>query len=327
VLHDSPNFDQTAIDFWEFICVSLELWGNAYARIERNNGRVVGLMPIRPDIMAVRRRDSGAIEYNWSEDGKSYRLTDEQVLHVRGFGGDPLGGMSTLSYGRQTFGLSIAADRAASAMFRNGMRPSVQLSFPQYLKSAEQYAGLEARIAKDFAGAMNVGRPFIAEGGSRLEPISINPEDAQMLESRGFGVEDVCRFFGVPPFMVGHTEKSTSWGTGLEQQTLGFQKFTLRRRVKRIEQAVEKQLLTPDDRSNGIRVEFNFESLLRSDTASRVALYTGLANIGALTINEIRAQEGLPPVAGGDQPRMQMQMVPITEAGREPQRSLENANP
>src|SRR3546814_9906024 len=86
-------------------------------------------------------------------------------------------------------------------------------------------------------------------------------------------VEEICRFFGVPPFMVGHTEKSTSWGTGLEQQTLGFQKFTLRRRLKRIEQALEKQILTPRDRADGITIEFNLEGLLRADSSARADFY------------------------------------------------------
>jgi HK97 family phage portal protein len=90
--------------------------------------------------------------------------------------------------------------------------------------------------------------PFLLDNGLKWQSISINPDDAQMLESRAFSVEEICRFFGVPPHMVGHTEKVTSWGTGLEQQTLGFQKFTLRRRLKRIEQALEKQLLTAKDR-------------------------------------------------------------------------------
>ncbi|WP_274884608.1 phage portal protein [Sinorhizobium meliloti] len=100
-------------------------------------------------------------------------------------------------------------------------------------------------------GAKNSGRPIILEGGTKIDVLSIKPEDAQMLESRGFSVEEVCRFFGVPPFMVGHTQKVTSFGSGLEQQVLGFQKFTLRRRLKRIEQALEKQLLTPAERPPG----------------------------------------------------------------------------
>src|SRR3546814_15982587 len=96
--------------------------------------------------------------------------------------------------------------------------------------------------------------------------------------------------------MVGHTEKSTSWGTGLEQQTLGFQKFTLRRRLKRIEQAREKQILTTRDRADGITIEFNLEGLLRADSSARADLYREMASIGAMKINEVRALENLPPV-------------------------------
>lgn len=316
VLHDSPNADQTALDFWEYEVAGIELWGNAYARIDRGaSGRVVGLTPIKPDTVQVDRLQSGILRYRWSADGRSYEVMQPDMLHIRGFGGSPLGGLSTLAFGRHAFGLATAVDRAAGAMFANGMRPSVALTFEKFL-AKEQREAAEKYLVANFIGAMNTGRPFINEGGSKIEPLTINPEDAQMLESRGFSVEEVCRFFGVPPFMVGHTEKSTSWGTGLEQQTMGFQKFTLRRRLKRIEQAIEKQLLTPQDRASGVTVEFNLEGLLRGDTAARSAFYTAMLNAGVLTINEVRAKENLPPVEGGDVPRMQMQNVPITEAGR-----------
>jgi HK97 family phage portal protein len=97
----------------------------------------------------------------------------------------------------------------------------------------------------------------------------------------------------------------------LEQQVLGFQKFSLRRRLKRIEQALEKQLLTPLDRAAGLQVEFVVEGLLRGDSAARAAFYnSGLQN-GWMTINEVRNLENLPPVDGGDIPRMQIQNQPI----------------
>lgn len=314
LLHDSPNYDQTALDFWEFMAASLELWGNAYAAIERDSvGKLVALVPVRPDLMAVRRLSSGSIEYEWTDEGQHHKRLDTGVLHIRGFGGNPLGGMSTLHFGRQTFGLARAVDRAASSTFNNGLRPSGVLTFDQFL-TEEQRKIAENRLVEKFVGSVNAGRPMVLEGGTKWEQLTINPEDAQMLESRRFSVEEVCRFFGVPPHMIGHTEKSTSWGTGLEQQTLAFQKFTLRRRLKRIEQAVNKQLLTPAERSRGLYVEFNIEGLLRGDSASRSAFYqSGLTN-GWLTINEVRERENLAPVEGGDVPRMQMQNVPITEA-------------
>lgn len=314
LLAESPNFDQTALDFWEFAAASLELWGNAYARIVREGSRVVGLEPIAPDGVVVRRDRRGFLEYSWSENGEGFVETDETVLHIRGFGGSPLGGMSTLQFARHSFGLAQAVDRAASKTFKNGIRPTGGLKFAEWL-SAEQRELAETRLTEKFLGAENNGRPMILEGGVDWVPFSLNPEDAQMLESRRFSVEEVCRFFGVPPHMIGHTEKSSSWGTGLEQQTLGFQKFTLRRRLKRIEQALMKQLLTPADRARGVYIEFNLEGLLRADSAGRAGFYSTMTQIGAMTINEVRRLENLPPVQGGDVPRMQIQNVPIAGTG------------
>lgn len=321
LLHDSPNFDQTAVDFWEFISASLELRGNAYARIERGSRGVLALTPVNPGLVGVKRLKNGTLEYRWSYEGRSYVETDKTMLHIRGFGGNPLGGMSTLNVGRHTFSLARAIDKSASATFRNGMRPSGVLTFEKWL-SPEQRELAESKMAQKFQSAADTGKPMILEGGTKWEQLTLAPEDAQMLESRGFSVEEICRFFGVPPFMIGHTEKTTSWGSGLEQQTLGFQKFTLRRRLKRIEQAIEKQLLTPEDRALGITVEFNLEGLLRGDSAGRARFYQQMTQIGAMTINEVRELENLPPVDGGDVPRMQMQNKPITEIDEDAVRQL-----
>ncbi|WP_427024719.1 phage portal protein [Aureimonas ureilytica] len=320
-LHDSPNYDQTAVDFWEFMAASIELWGNAYARVERSGGRVTGLHPVMPAAMAVRRLASGSIEYRWTQDNQQFVETDQTMLHIRGFGGNPLGGLSTLRFGTNTFGLARAAQRAAGATFKNGMRPSVQINFKEWL-TPEQRAIAEEALAERYAGAMNAGKPYIGEGGAKVEAISIDPVDAQLLEIMGLSVEEICRMFNVPPHMVGHTAKSTSWGTGLEQQTIGFQRFTLRRRLKRIEQACEKQLLTPQDRAAGVTIEFNLEGLLRADSAGRARFYQQMTAIGAMTINEVRRLENLPPVDGGDVPRMQMQNVPITQIDEDAVRAL-----
>lgn len=321
LLHDSPNYDQTAVDFWEFISASLELHGNGYAKIERLEGRVVALRPIAANVMSVRRLSSGPLEYRWTMDGRSFVETEQNVLHIRGFGGDPLGGMSTLKFGRQAFGLAQAIDRVAGTTFKNGLRPSLQLIFEKWL-TPEQREIAHKELAEKYLGTVNSGRPYISEGGAKLEALSLNPEDAQMLESRSFSVEEICRFFGMPPFMVGHTGNTSNWGTGLEQQTLGFQKFTLRRRLKRIEQALEKQLLTTADRAAGVTIEFNLEGLLRADTAGRARFYQQMTQIGAMTINEVRALENMPAVEGGDVPRIQMQNMPISNVDEEAIRRL-----
>ncbi|MDX0909275.1 phage portal protein [Sinorhizobium medicae] len=317
ILHDSPNYDQTATDFWEFSSASIELWGNSYAAIERNGGgRVAALTPLRPDSVSVRRLENGNLEYRWTMDGETHVGSDRAILHIRGFGGDPLGGMSTLHFGRHAFGLARAIDRAAAGTFSNGMIAQTALTFERWLTD-EQRNLAETKLSEKYIGAKNSGRPIILEGGTKIDVLSIKPEDAQMLESRGFSVEEICRFFGVPPFMVGHTQKVTSFGSGLEQQVLGFQKFTLRRRLKRIEQALEKQLLTSAERAAGLTIEFNLEGLLRGDSTARAAFYQSALANGWMTINEVREKENLPRVEGGDVPRMQMQNVPITEAGKQ----------
>lgn len=317
VLHDSPNFDQTAVDFWEFMQGSIELHGNAYAEKAFSGNRLVSLTPIRPDLVTVRRDTDGSLVYEWTENGKRSERAQDQILHIRGFGGGPLGGASTLAVCRQTFSAAIGVDAAASAMFRNGVRPSGVLSTDKPL-TAEQRLKAEGLLQEKFVGAMKAGRPMLLDNGVKWEQLTIDPEDAQMLETRRFSVEEIARVFGVPTHMIGHTENSTSWGSGLEQQTLGFQKFTLRRRLKRIEQALEKQLLTAQDRAAGVTIEFNLEGLLRADSGARASFYREMTNIGVMTINEVRALENLPPVGGGDTPRMQMQNVPITQAGQQP---------
>jgi HK97 family phage portal protein len=312
VLYGSPNYEQTALDFWDYLCLSLELWGNAYARkVRGTGGRIVALYPVHPEAVSVTRNASGALRYRWTQDGVYYDLSDAEVFHIRGPGGDPLGGMSTLRFGREAFSSALAADRAAASMFRNGLRTSAVLTLKEWM-TPDQRALTDTRLVEKYQGAMNSGRPFIAEGGMDFKALSISPEDAQMLETRQFGIEEICRFFGVPPVMIGHSGASTAWPTSVEQQMIAFQTYTLRRRIKRIEQAVDKQLLSAEDRAAGLSLRFNLDALLRGDSASRAAFYGAMTGIGAMTINEVRAREGLPAVAGGDVPRMQMQNVPIT---------------
>lgn len=316
ILHDAPNFDQTAVDFIDFLALSVDLHGRGLARKVRDRGRLIGLEPIRADSAMVRRNKDGTIGYEWTQDGRRQTAGEADILHVRGPGGDPLGGMSVLQVARRTMGTAQAAEISAASTFERSMRPSGMISTKEAV-SASQYAELRALVEKDFVGAANAGRPFIGHGGMTFTPFSLTPEDSQLLESRSFSVEEICRFWGVPPVMIGHTSKTTSWPQGVEQQVLLFVKFTLRRRLKRIEAAMTQQLLTPAERASGLYVEFNLEGLLRGDSASRTAFYNAGLSGGWLVINEVRRWENLPPVDGGDVPRMQMQNVPITEIGQQ----------
>jgi HK97 family phage portal protein len=261
VLHDSPNADQTPTDYWEFASVSLDLGATitrgsfatraaSWSRSSRSGPTSSRLSP-----------DERSLGYRWSWEGKSFDLDEAEVFHVRGFGGGPLGGLSTLQYARESLGIAIAADRAAGGDVRQRSTPERRvLKFKDWLDADKR---AEARGHRNtFAGAMNAGSPMILEGGSEWQSISINADDAQLLESRGWSVEDICRWFLTPPILIGHSEKQTSFGTGVEPGVLGFHKFSLNPSLRRIKQAIWKQLLTPAERAAGFFAEFNVEGLL-----------------------------------------------------------------
>jgi HK97 family phage portal protein len=146
--------------------------------------------------------------------------------------------------------------------------------------------------------------------------VGINPDDAQLLQSRAFSVEEICRWFRVPPFMVGHSEKSTSWGTGIEQQMIGFLTFTLGPWLKRIEQAIQKDLMTPAERSRYF-VKFNVEGLLRADSAARAAFYSAMVNNGIYTRDECREKEDMLPMGGNAAVlTVQTALAPLDDLGK-----------
>ncbi|HEV7416440.1 MAG TPA: phage portal protein, partial [Tianweitania sediminis] len=263
----------------------------------------------------ARRLVDGSIEYEWTEDGRRTVKRGDDVLHIRGPFGDALSGTSTLSACRSVFDDALAAEEAAGSMFRNGVNPSGTLSTkPEVKLTPEQRTELEEHLAKKYQGSVRQGRPMLLDNGLTWQQLSINPVDAQMLESRKFSGEEICRIFGVPPAMVGFGDKASNWGTGKEVDVLGFQKFTLRKRLKRIEQALLKQLVPlAERRAQGIEIEFNFEGLLRGDTASRYQAYESSIRMGWQTRNEVRARENMPPIEGGDVITVQMQDVPLTD--------------
>lgn len=324
ILHDAPNADQSEVDFWEFMSASLELRGNAYAeKLRGASGQIVGLDPIPPRIVSTRRRDDGEIEYRWTWNGVSHVETSANVLHIRGFGGDPLGGVSPLSAGAEALGLTRVQNRTAATVMRNAARPSGVYQSDQPMK-AEQIKEAEELLDRKYVGASQAGRPMVLAHGLKWQQLTMSLVDLAMIEALGFSVEEICRIWGVPPHMVGHTAGNTQLGSSITEQTRGFNMFTLRRRVKRIEAALRQQLLTPEDIAKGITIEINLDGLLRGSPTERSTFYNAGLQNGWFTINEVRALENMAPVEGGDVPRMQMQNMPITMTAAP---STINANP
>lgn len=314
LLHDQPNAAMTAVEFWEAMMASLCLWGNAYARIDRNGQYIVALDLLNPERMNDPAADAnGVMVYVYNGPQGREELDESDVFHIKGFGIDGLVGLSPISYARHTLGMAMATDESAAKMFANGMQPAGFVQVDQVLKPAQREAIKESLT--EFTGSANAGRTMVLEAGMTYNALSLKPEDAQMLQTRAFSVEEICRWFRVPPFMVGHTQNSTSWGTGLEQQMIGFLTFSLRPYLARIEQAVRRCLLSPGEKAKYF-AEFNLEGLLRADSAGRAAFYSQMTQNGIYTRNECRAKENEPPMPGGDVLTVQSNLLPLEQLGK-----------
>ena len=313
LLHDAPNADMTAPEFWSAMGVCLMTWGNAYAEIDRTfGGRVVALTPLNPALVRPVRLKSGAIVYRYSDPKGQRDIPEEDVLHIKGLSADGLLGMSPITQARNSLGLAMAAEETAGKLFSNGMRTTGHYVSPTFLTPEQRKQAAEMMEA--YRGAENAGKRPVLEGGWKFEQASLNPDDAELLASRSFSVEEICRWYGVPPFMVGHTSKSTSWGSGLEQQMLAFHTLTLRPILKNAEQAIRRRLLAPGERGK-VEIDFNVEGLLRADSAGRAAFLKVMVTCGIMTPNEARAKEGLPPLPGGDSLITQSNQLPLDRLG------------
>ena len=145
---------------------------------------------------------------------------------------------------------------------------------------------------------------------------SINPQDAQLLESRYFGIEEICRAFGVPPQLIHSTDKSSSWASSAEQINQNFLTYSLGPTLKRIEQTIARKLLSPEEREEYYPI-FSVEGLLRADSAGRASFYTALLQNGVMTRNEVRALENLPSIDGADQLTVQLNLTSIDKVGKD----------
>ncbi|MFT8776270.1 MAG: phage portal protein [Gluconacetobacter liquefaciens] len=315
ILHDMPNADMTAMEFWSCMMASLLLWGNAYGQIERRgDGAIVAINPLRPDRMTVRRdQASGSLIYTYSWQQQVLVIDEADIFHVKGFSLDGIMGISPISAARHSLGTAIAAEETAGRMYANGMLSQSYIKSPDWLDDAQVVRAKE--ILKDYSGALNAGKTPLLEGGWTVESIGLNPSDLQLLQARGFNVETICRWFGVQPVMIGRMEKSTAWGSGLEQMNLWFLTYALQPWLVRIEQAIWRCLLSAVEKQT-LYAKHNVKALLRADSTARAQLNASEATNGIRTRNEIRADDDLPPLSGGDVLTVQAQMIPLVDVGK-----------
>jgi len=296
IIHDQPNPNSTAAVFWESMIAAMLLRGMGHAEKLMAGSRLVGLRFLSPSRLSITRGSGGQREYRYTEAGGIQRvIPTERIWAVPGFSIDGECGVSAIRAGANVFGAALAAEGAASATFKNGLMPTVYFKMEKVLTPDQRTLFRES--LKEISGSINAGKSPLLEGGMSADTIGINPDDAQLLESRGFSVEEVCRWFRVPPFMVGHSEKSTSWGSGIEQQMIGFLTFTLGPWLKRIEQSISKDLLTASERMR-FYPKFAVEGLLRADSAGRATFFGAMVDRGIFTRDEVRELEDRAPMGG-----------------------------
>ena len=321
LLHNEPNPEMTSFIFRETLMTHLLLWGNGYAQILRNGkGEVVALYPLLPNKMSVERDEQGHLYYRYlrndqeppTMEGNTVILLPENVLHIPGLGFDGLVGYSPISMTKNAIGLAMAAEEYGSKFFANGAAPAGVLEHPNVIKDVSK---LRDSWNSTFGGSGNAGKIAILEEGMHFSPISMSPQDSQLIETRKYQLDEIARIFRIPPHMVGDLEKSSF--NNIEQQGLEFVKYTLDPWVVRWESALSKALLSREEKRK-YEIRFNVDGLLRGDYKSRMEGYAVGINNGFMCPNDARRLENLdliPDEKGGNNYLIQGAMIRLEDAG------------
>ncbi|WP_193109110.1 phage portal protein [Klebsiella aerogenes] len=315
LLRFRPNNFMTALEFREAMTMQLCAYGNAYAHVERNSiGDVISMVPLMSANMEVRLSDNGQkIIYRYRRDTEYAEFSQKEIFHLKGFGFNGLTGLSPLAFSAKSAGVAIAMEDNQREFFANGAKSPQILMTDGKVLTKEQRGQLEENF-KEIAGGPVKKRLWILESGFTTQPIGVSPQDSEILAARKFQVAELARFYGVPPHLVGDVDKTTSWGSGIEQQNLGFLQYTLKPYLDRWEYSIERWLVKESEQGV-IHAEHNLDGLLRGDSASRASFMQIMVNTGIRTVNEVRRLDNLPPLPGGDVATRQSQNVPITDLG------------
>lgn len=319
----SPRW--TAASGWEFLCQSLLLHGDAFAVIGRGaGGAPQTLTPVHPQRVTVGAWPDGsrlvyAIEPEVIVGKNAGRIVYDQddVLHVPGFGFDGLRGLSPLRHAlRMTGASAIAMQDFAANFFANSARPDYALVTDQGF-SPEGVADLREEIDAKHKGTANSHRPMLLHGGLKFQAITLPMKDMELVAQRQFQIEEVARIYGVPPFMIGHNEKTTSWGSGVEAMAVGFVRFTLRQHLNKFSNEINRKLFRTASRV----AEFDTTELERADTKSLFeSLRIAVGRAGEPQIisqNEARAVLRMKKVDDGDKVGVNPGKAGTQEPGKE----------
>jgi HK97 family phage portal protein len=290
----------TQFEWTELVLVHLLLWGNAFlSHVFSNAGQLVGLVPLHPSAVEVHQVETAEEERRYYPflkffkvrltDGSYRTLTPLELTHIPAMSTDGLKGLSPIEVNRQAIATGMAGDQAAARMFKSGLMISGLVTTEEDVDSDEAQAikeGLDARVA----GVGNAGTVAFVNRQLKFTPWTMPATDAQHLESRIHQVEEVSRIFGVPPHLLGQTEKQTSWGTGVTEQNRGLSRYTLMAWTSRVEQRLTRLL------PNKQFCEFDYAGLLQGSAQEELQMLIDQVGAGILTADEARAVRNLPPL-------------------------------
>ena len=306
-----PNPYMSWFTFVETLQGHLVTWGRAAAEIERDNAsRVIGLWPVTPDRISVDLDRDGSVIYR--VDG-SKKYDPLEIVFVPGFGFDGLCGYSPIAMARESLGLAVSAERYGAQFFGAGGKPTGVLSSKKKL-SEQGRAGMRAdwiRLQSPEAGA--AGRIAVLQEDTTYTAISLPPDDSQFLETRKFSVNDIARWFRVPPHLIGDLERSTN--NNIEHQGREFLTYSILPWLERWVQELWYKLLDDDERDDYFFAH-TVEQLLVADIATRYAAYATGRQWGWFSANDVRKKEDLPPIPGGGVYLSPANMMPADQLGK-----------
>jgi HK97 family phage portal protein len=317
---DRPNPAQTPFQFWQTMRMNGIGHGNMYAHLVRDGADVVKRMtPVQARRVRVEpveesdRFPDGKLFIVRDRHGAEHRFSSWTMLHIPYMAPDGSVGISAFKAYRESLGTAIAAEDVAGRLFANGNRLSGVLSVKDSLDDLNA-SRLKRRWRELFGGAEHAGDIAVLDNSAEFKAVMISPQDAQLLSSRQWSVTEIARMVGVLPHMIGDTERSTSWGTGIEHQFIGWVQTIVYPELVNIEQSVPAVLPGGLDYSNEF-AEYTLEGFLRGDSAARQSFYAAAIQWGWMTRNEVRVRENLEPLDGLDEPLTPSNMTLISIDG------------
>lgn len=318
LLGQVSNSENTAFELREFTLFNLCLRGNGYNHIVRRGGRVVSLDPLHAKHMVVSRDPKNKqLIFDYQEPGNARVFRQRELWRIAGIGSNGITGVSPITLGRESIGLSIATELTAAKMFSNGAQIPGVLEYPHIMKDAEQLQRLRDQFADNQSGVNNAHKPLLLESGMTYKTIGMNADDAQFLESRKFQIAEIARWFRVPLHMLNELDKATF--SNIEHQSIEFVRDTIRPWLVRIEQTISRDLLTEQERQ-ALFAQHTVEGLLRGDIKARYEAYGMSIRDGWLSRNEIRELENRNREDGLDD-----FLIPLNMSGAEEDKKLNNA--